>query len=51
MIDIEDERVINMRFCDIYLQRKSFQIAEKHGDSDISFISDEDDDDSSADDK
>ena len=38
---------------DFYLQRKAFQIAEKHGDSsDISFISDEDDtDDSSADDK
>lgn len=38
---------------DIYLQRKAFQIAEKHGDSsDISFISDEDDtNDSSADDK
>ena len=38
---------------DIYLQRKNFEIAEKHGDSaDISFISDEDDtDDSSADDK
>ena len=38
---------------DFYLQRKAFQIAEKHGDSaDISFISDEDDtNDSSADDK
>ena len=29
---------------DFYLQRKAFQIAEKHGDSaDVSFVSDEDD--------
>ena len=38
---------------DFYLQRKTFQIAEKHGDSaDVSFVSDEDDNnDQSGDDK